>query len=298
MDVVLRSDLRSPVSFVHHINAQVSYSLSRLDGGASDVDFINGALDFNNPNAFNGPNGLDRTSQFSAGVVMDLIGGIRANFITHFYTALPQTLTFQSQSDPEEIFQIDTVGDGQTGVAPVPGSNVGAFGRSISAGDLNNFLQSYSSTFGNQLTPAGQALVSAGLFSQTQLQELCAITPSLTPMGNCGSEFPILQLQQAPAGEVGNGNYFTFDLRLGWAIKPIRGWERFRVEPQVAFYNLFNHKNYNGPDALLSGVLDGAAGSVNGTTKADIAPNEMGLGSGVFSIGAPRSLEFGVKVSF
>jgi hypothetical protein len=298
LDVVLRSDLKSPVSFIKHINTQVSYSFSRLDGGAADVDFINSALDFNNPNAFNGPNGLDRTHQFSAGVVMEFLGGIRANFITHYYTALPQTLTFASAGAPEEIFQLDTVGDGQTGIAPVPGSNVGAFGRSITAGDLNNFLAKYSDTSGNQLTPAGQALVSAGLFTTAQLQELCAITPSLTPMGNCGTEFPTLQLQPAPAGEVGNGNYFTFDLRLGWAISPIRHWERFRIEPQVAFYNLFNHKNYNGPDALLSGVLDGNAGSVNGTTRGQIAPNEIGLGSGAFSIGAPRSLEFGIKVSF
>jgi hypothetical protein len=180
----------------------------------------------------------------------------------------------------------------------IPGTQIGAFGRDVSAGGLNNLLSSYSSKFGNQLTPAGQALVSAGLFTQAQLQSLCAITPSLTPMGNCGTEFPTLQLAPAPAGAVGNGNFFTFDTRLGWSIKPIGRWERFRIEPQVAFYNLFNHKNYNSPTSLLSGVLDGAAGSINGTTKADRAPNEIGLGSGVFSIGAPRSIEFGIKVNF
>ncbi|HWY43302.1 MAG TPA: carboxypeptidase regulatory-like domain-containing protein [Candidatus Sulfotelmatobacter sp.] len=298
MDVVLRSDLKSPVSFIHRLNAQVSYSLSRLNSMAQDVDFINGALDYNNPTRFFGPGSLDRTNQFSAGVIMELPAGIRANFITHFYTALPQTLVFPTTGNPEDLLQLDTVGDGQTGIAPVPGSNVGSFGRSISPGDLNNFLNQYSSQSGNQLTPAGQALVSKGLFTQAQLQGLCAITPSLAPMGNCASEFPSLQLQPAPNGQVGNGNFFTFDLRLGWSIKPIHAWERFRIEPQVAFYNLFNHKNYNGPTSLLSGVLDGAAGSVNGTTKANLAPNEIGLGSGVFSLGAPRSMEFGIKVSF
>jgi hypothetical protein len=297
LDVVLRSDLKSPVSFVHRLNAQVSYSFSRYDAQASDGDFVNSALDFNNPSKFIGPNGLDRTHQFSAGVVMELPAGIRANFITHFYTALPQTLTFFAPGNLEDIFQYDTSGDGQTGVAPVPGSKVGAYGRDISAGGLNSFLQTYSDKFGNQLTPAGQALVTAGLFTSDQLKSLCAVTPSLNPIGNCASSEG-LQLPTAPAGQVGNGNFFTFDLRLGWSIKPIRKWERVRFEPQAAFYNLFNRKNYNGPDNLISGVLDGSSGSVTNTTKSTRRPFETGLGSGVFAIGAPRSMEFGFKVNF
>jgi hypothetical protein len=298
LDVVLRSDLKSPVQFVRHLNAQVSYSLSRFKSQATDGDFINGALDYNNPGKFIGAGSLDRTHQLSAGVVMDFPGGIRANFISHWYTALPQTMTFNAPGNAEDIFQYDTTGDGQTGIAPVPGSQVGSFGRDVKAGDLNNFLQQYSTKYGNQLTPAGQALVSAGLFTSSQLQALCAITPSLNPANNCASAYPELQLAPAPAGQVGNGNFFTFDLRLGWSMKPIRAWERFRIEPQAAFYNLFNHKNYNGPDNLLNGVLDGNTGSINNTTKSDRAAFETGLGSGVFAIGAPRSMEFGIKVNF
>ncbi|HTB93198.1 MAG TPA: carboxypeptidase regulatory-like domain-containing protein [Candidatus Sulfotelmatobacter sp.] len=299
LDVVLRSDIKSPVKGIRHLNTQVSYALSRLNSQAQDVDFINNALDFNNPSQFIGPGSLDRTNQFSAGVVMELPAGIRLNFITHFYTALPQTLTFNAAGNTEDIFQYDTTGDGQVGIAPVPGSNVGSFGRDIKADGLNNFLQTYSTKYGNQLTPAGQALVSAGLFTSTQLQQLCAITPSLNPINNCASAYPGLQIQPAPAGQLGNSNFFTFDLRLGWSIKPIRKWERLAIEPQVAFYNLFNHSNFNGPSQLLSGVLDGTSGSVNGTTFANRSTNlQTGLGSGVFAIGAPRSIEFGAKVSF
>jgi hypothetical protein len=297
LNVVLRSDLKSPVSFIHRLNAQISYSLSRFEGQATDGDFVNSSVDFNNPGKFLGPNGLDRTHQFSAGVVMDLPAGIRANFITHYYTALPQTLTFFAPGNMEDIFQYDTVGDGQAGVAPVPGSNFGSFGRDINAGNINTFLQSYSNKFGNQLTPAGQKLVTAGLFTADQLKSLCAITASLNPINGCGS-YDSLQLPTAVPGQVDNGNFFTFDLRLGWSIKPIKAWERLRIEPQAAFYNLFNHKNYNGPDNLLSGVLDGAAGSVTNTTKGTRRPFETGLGSGVFAIGAPRSMEFGFKVTF
>jgi hypothetical protein len=298
LDVVLRSELKSPVHAVRRLNAQVSYSLSKLVSQAQDIDFINGALDYRNPGAFIGPGSLDRTHQFSAGVIMELPAGVRANFITHWYSALPQSIFYNTTGNPEDLLQLDTVGDGQTGIAPIPGSNIGAFGRNISPGDLNKFLQQYSTKFGNQLTPAGQALVSAGLFSQNQLQALCAVTPSLNPINNCGTAFPNLQIQPAPAGQVGNGNFFTFDARLGWSIKPVRRWERFRFEPQVAFYNLFNHRNYNSPTSLLSGVLAGSPGSINGTTKGQIAPNEIGLGSGVFALGAPRSIEFGAKVNF
>jgi hypothetical protein len=283
---------------MRYLNAQISYSLARFNSEAQDVDFINNAVDYNNPSRFFGPNGLDRTHQLSAGVVMELPAGVRINMITHWYTALPQTITFAAPGDAEDIFQFDTVGDGQTTLAPVPGSNIGSFGRDIKASGLNSFLNQYSNKSGNQLTPAGQALVSAGLFTQTQLQQLCAVTPSLNPTGNCAAAEPQLQLMPAPPGNVGNDAFFTFDLRLGWAIRPVRKWEHFRIEPQAAFYNLFNRHNYNAPDAVLAGTLDGGSTSINGATKATRLPLLTGLGSGVFALGAPRSMEFGIKATF
>lgn len=298
MQVKLTSDLKSPLRFFRYLNAQISYSLSRFNSEAQDIDFINNAVDYNNPGRFFGPNGLDRTHQLSAGVVMELPAGVRLNVISHWYTALPQTITFAPPGDAEDIFQFDTAGDGQTTLAPVPGSDIGSFGRDIKAGDLNKFLQSYSNSFGNRITPAGQALVSAGLFTQTQLEQLCAVTPSLAPTGNCATAEPQLQLTPAPAGNVGNDAFFTFDVGLGWAIRPIRHIERFQIEPKVTIFNLFNRHNYNGPDATLAGTLDGGATSINGATKASRLPLLTGLGSGVFAIGAPRSIEFGIGVRF
>jgi hypothetical protein len=305
LQVKLTSDLKNPFRFVRRMNTTVSYSLSRIKGEATDIDFINNAVDYNNPGRFFGPSGLDRTSQLSGGVMMELPAGIRANFITHWYTALPQTVTYAAPGNGQDIFQFDTVGDGQTTLAPVPGSNIGSFGRGIKASDLNSFLQTLSDQSGNKLTPAGQALVANGFFTQDQLVALCAVTPSLASAPGCGPKFNL-----APQGQVGNDAFFTFDLRLGWAIKPIRRWEHLVFEPQVAFYNLFNRQNHNGPDALLAGTLDGATNSINGTTKFD-APtcastgvgctgrtSLIGLGSGVFALGAPRSMEFGFKISF
>ncbi len=298
LQVVLRSDVKSPVRFITRLNTQISYSLSRFNAQATDGDFVNSALDFRDPGKYIGPNGLDRTSQLSGGVVMDLPKGFRLDFITHWYTALPQTLTFATNVVPEDILQTDTNGDGQPGVAPIPGTQVGSFGRGIKANDINNALTKYSNTFGNQLTPAGQALVAAGLFTQDQLTTLCAVTPSLTPPPGCAAQYSNLQIPTAPRNQVGNGALFTFDMTLGYSFRPVRHWESFRIEPQVRFFNLFNHPTYNGPDNLLSGVLDGTVGSVANTTKADRFSFQNGLGSGTFAQGAPRVIEFGGRISF
>ena len=305
MQVKLTSDWKSPLSFVKRLNTQISYSLSRLKGGATDIDFINNAVDYDNPGRFFGPSGLDRTHQLSAGVTMEFPWGIHTNFITHWYTALPQTITYAAPGNGEDIFQFDTVGDGQTTLAPVPGSNIGSFGRDVKASNINAFLQKLSDQYGNQLTPAGQALVSANLFTQDQLVALCAVTPSLRSAPGCGPKFDL-----APNGQVGNDAFFTFDLRLGWTLRPIKKRESFTFEPQVNFYNLFNRQNYNGPAGLLAGTLDGADNSINGTTKYNAATcvptgvgctgrtGLIGLGSGVFALGAPRSIEFGFRITF
>jgi hypothetical protein len=289
------------VRFIHRLNTQVSYSLSRFNAQATDGDFVNSALDYQNPGKYIGPNSLDRTHQLSAGVVMELPKGFQMDFISHWATALPQTLTFNAPGNEEDIFQIDTVGDGQTGVAPIPGTQIGSFGRGIKADDLNNALTKYSNTFGNQLTPAGNALVAAGLFSAAQLQSLCAVTPSLNPSPGCVAAYPNLQIPLAPTGQVGNGALFTFDMTLGYSFHPVHRWESFTIQPQVRFFNLFNHPVYNLPDALLSGILDGSEGSVDGTTKAQRRADSVGLaglGSGTFAQGAARVIEFGGKISF
>ena len=124
------------------------------------------------------------------------------------------------------------------------------------------------------------------------------MTPSIAPVGNCATTYPNLQIPLAPAGQVGNGALFTFDMTLGYSFRPVHRWESFRIEPQVRFFNLFNHPTYNAPDNLLSGVLDGSVGSVTNTTKADRFSFQNGLGSGTFAQGAPRVIEFGGKISF
>lgn len=100
---------------------------------------------------------------------------------------------------------------------------------------------------------------------------------------------------------MGIDSLITTNLRFGWVLKPKHILsslsEAFVIEPQVSIFNLFNIANYDGPASPMRGALDGGAGSVNGTTQA-LRTNRIGLGSGVFALGAPRTFEFGVKVSF
>ena len=295
LQVSLRSDVEHPMPGVKHANLQVSYSYSHFDSLVADQDFINNATDFNDPLKFFGPSSLDRTHQLSVGGYFDLPVGLQLSTIVHWYSPLPQTLTIPVSNPAGAIFQSDVTGDGTTGDV-LPGTNVGEFGRGISAGtSLNNVINQFNSNVAGTVTPAGQQLLTAGLFTQSQLTSLGGV---IQPIPN------------APANEVGLNSFFTFDLSLGWKIHPIKRWENVVFEPQVSAYNIFNRQNYDAPGNILSGSLNGQQGSVNGTTAhnqpgcaTNVAlctgrTNLVGLGSGVFSLGAPRALEFGFKVSF
>jgi len=299
LQISLKSQLDHPMRGINHADLTISYSLSKFESLVGDQDFINNATDFNSPLKFFGPNGLDRKHQLSAGGYFDMPFTTRLGFISHYYSALPQTLAVPVGATTGAIFQSDLTGDGTIGDV-LPGTNIGSFGRGISAGDLNNVINNFNSKFAGQPTPAGQALIAAGLFTQAQLAALGGV---------------IQPIADAPPHNVGLNSFFTFDLTLGWRIKPLRRWENLVFQPQVAFYNLFNKQNYDAPGNILGGAtgqLNGQVGSVNGTTAHDQAgcnpvtapqlctgrTNLIGLGSGVFSLGAPRSLEFGFKVTF
>lgn len=277
LQVQLRQNLNNPFRGVKYMHLIVSYALSRSVSQATDQDFINGVTDQRNINHFIGPNGLDRTHQIAFGGVMDLPHSLRMSFTSKFATALPLTLLLPATGAPGEIFRTDVTGDGTTSDV-LPGTNIGSFGRDVSVSNLNNVINSYNNSQSGQLTPAGQALVGAGLFTQQQLIALGAVAP------NVGL---------AMKGQVGNDSFITTDFQLSYLFKPTKKIESLVIEPRVAVYNLFNVANYG----RLSGTLDGSGGSANGTTQA-LRTNRITLGSGVFGFGAPRMLEWGVRFNF
>jgi len=70
------------------------------------------------------------------------------------------------------------------------------------------------------------------------------------------------------------------------------------LQPSAGFYNLFNFANFDLPGTALNGLLTGAAGQINGTTAAAHNVDRVGVGTGVYSFGAPRQIEFGLRVTF
>ncbi len=102
-------------------------------------------------------------------------------------------------------------------------------------------------------------------------------------------------LPLAPAGQQDYSWLKTFDTTLTWSYN-IK--ERLTIKPSVGIYNLFNFVNFDLPTSMMSGLLTGQPGSVNGTNYNDHFANRVGAGTGVFTLGSPRQIEFGLKVVF
>jgi hypothetical protein len=273
-------------------STNITYTLSRFNASSADQDFIDSANTNDNPTAFYGPSNLDRTHQFGFSILTELPLGFRLSSTTIYRSNEPSNLFLATGGSPEDIFENDLDGDGSIydgtlGGDAIPGTNRGAYGRGVNAGNLVKLLNNFNNTVAGTLTPAGKALVDAGLFTQDQL---AALGGTVTPVS-----IPTLK-------PVNNPNFYTTDLRLSWhyAVK-----ERLTIEPMVDIFNLLNRDNRVGQSTLGRGgntgfdpVLSGGPGSINGDNEGGRAPLRVGSGSGSFSSGNPRAFQFGVRVSF
>ena len=284
---------------IERASFDIAYSHSRYVSQAGDADFATQATDFDNPDRFTGPAGLDRTHQIAMGGYFELQHSLRLAMLGHFLSPLPVTLAFQQNSGGAEVLVTDWTGDGTAGDI-IPGSNVGSYMRSIKARSLSTFIQRYNTNFAgssNPVTPAGNMLVNGGVFSLAELEQ----------MGG------VLQPLAAPVLDVaGLGWLKTLDLKLSWQHKI---GDRVSFEPSVGVFNVFNFANFDLPGNTQGGILSFGAGSLSrsslaqqpqgtvGGTSADLRSpsgrtNRASLQSGLNGQGAPRSLEWGLKISF
>ena len=313
MDLKFTNNVRHPFTGVKYLNFQATYTLSRyVNAGstgagiaAGDADFLSESLDNRNPLALTGPGSLDRTHQFNFGGYADLPAGFRLGLLSHFWSpfaatpyVLPTAASTVFAGVPGGIFASNFLGDGQIG-QPLPQSEtsstcgdvggtcdynlykVGAYMRGLGPGGLTNAVNNYNSTIGGVLpTPAGQALINNGLFTLAQLQALGGVAAPVPPV---------------VAGQVGLGWLKAFDLEFSWVGHAFH--ERLAITPSVSVFNLFNFSNFDSAANALTGQLNGEVGSINGTTQQG-RPDRIGAGTGVFAFGAPRTIEWGLKLQF
>jgi hypothetical protein len=290
LQVKLIQNVKHPFPGVHGLNFQAAYSLSRFDntGGSSpsspassDQDFIINSIDYQKPNRFFGPSVLDRTDQLSFGGYASLPAGFQIGTIAHFWSPLAVSLVVPNTNlGPGEIFRTDFTGDG-TVEDLLPGTHVGNFDRGINAGNINTVINNYNSTIAGQATPAGQVLINNGLFTLGQLQQMKDGVAPMVPL--------------APAGQQNLSWLRAFDMKLSWNRT---FFERLTVQPSVGLYNLLNFANFDLPSNSLNGLLTGGVGQINGTDANGHNIDRVGVGTGVYALGAPRQIEFGLQLSF
>jgi hypothetical protein len=298
LQMKLTQVVNNPFRAVKAMNLTASYSLSKFTSQVQDQDFINVAVDNNNPLQFTGPNSLDRTHQISFGGTFDLplykTSVTRLSLIGHFDSPLPQNLSLPLSTSGGEIFSTDWVGGGYaTGQAglPVPGTNLGAFQRGINIGNLQNFISNYNASVAGTFTPAGNALVNGGVMSAADLKALAWTLPTLANVAPGAVGFPWLK---------------SLDLKASW---PIKIMERVTLEPSASIFNIFNFANNFLPGNLPGGVPGTlSAGGPNGTLSpnsvggvtsgSSLVPYRASFQSGTYALGAPRQFEFGLRVAF
>ena len=290
----------NPMRRVRRLEMALSYTLSRYrsnlaepNGSGGDYSLMNVAEDYNRPHLGHwGDSGLDRTHQFTLTPTADLPHGLRLSMITHLASPLPLSAYIPQQDGggvAGEIFRSDITGDGTVGDL-LPATNIGSTGK-YSNGGLTQVITRYNQTYAGQLTPAGNALMISKLFSETQLHSLGAYAPLIQGLPSHAAEATWLK---------------TMDLHLS---RPFQVGERVKLEPNVSFFNVFNWANFGGAGNQLSGVMNGAPGSSlnnassggycgNSTTFCTARLDRVLPGSGTYATGAPRQIEFGVRITF
>ena len=295
----------SPIHGIKAGNIQVAYSYSKFVSQDQDQDFAGVATNNDLPLQFKGPNGMDRKHQVSFGGTLDLPWMTKLSFVGHFFSPLPQTLRLPELTNGGEIFASDWIGSGLGSGAPpepVKGTQIGQFMRGgNNIGNLQHLLSTYNTNFAGNLTPAGHCLV-ADAACPGAAPIVVMTTGDMAALG-----WVMPTLPSVAQGAVGSPWLKTFDLRAAWPIK-IR--DRVTIEPSASAFNIFNFANaylpgnlpnsslLPGPNPTLvpNGVL--APNVVGGVTGAGLTPFRAGLQSGTYALGAPRQLEFGLRISF
>jgi len=306
--IKLSQRLNQTLGVVKQANFQASYTYSKFISQVQDQDFVNLAVDNDDPTRFTGPDAMDRRQQITFGGTFDLPFHFTFSLVSHFFSPLPQNLLLPELTSGGEIFATDWLGSGLNPAAapePLPGTNIGEFQRGANIYGLQRVINTYNHTYGGLLTPAGACLVANGVSSADRFRcpGLISGTPVMTEdeMVALGWVMPVVS-NVAPEA-AGIPWLKTMDLRAAW---PIKIKDRFTVEPSATLYNVLNSWSAfqpgNLPGASLvpgpNGLL--APNAVGGVSagSSSLTPFRSTFQSGTYAQGTPRQLEFGLHISF
>lgn len=291
----------NPFPAIRTMNLQLSYTYSRFEAPVTfqgntppsnaimvtDQSLAPMAIDNDQPLRSLGPAAFDRAQQVELAGTVDIRGGFHAGLVGHFASYLSSPTIAGATGSAGQVYQTDFTGSG-VGSQPIPGTKNGAFMRSLNLSSLDNVISSYDATSAGLPTPAGQALLGTNLFTQAQLQTIGGVAPTLPPAAGDQLVFPWLTV---------------VDLHFSWSHT---FFDRLKVEPSVGVFNIFNIANFDQPPAITSGWLDEGVNSIN-STHTLIQPGELApesntfrtnMGTGTFSPGSPRTVEWGVRLTF
>ncbi|UWZ85445.1 TonB-dependent receptor [Occallatibacter riparius] len=303
LQVVLQQQNQHPLPGIVSSNAQISYNFSKVTtnskGGSNQFFGGYGAWNNDCTSCIMGRNGQDYTQMLSLATSFTVKYGPQISLVGHFFSAAPSDLTTPTsgitptggETTAAGIFKSDLNGDGTTGDL-MPGTDPGDYMHRIKGKGLGRLIDNWNSHYAGKVTPAGQALIDAGLITADQLYKLGGVTQQLLPLQ---SKTPI----QNPATR-------TFDAAFRY---PIGYLKRFReglvLTPSVTVYNAFNMANYG----AFSGLADTttsqdslqASGYLNGYNDIPhLYQNRTlrGTGNGTYDQGGPRTMEFSLRLDF
>jgi hypothetical protein len=294
LQVVVQQQKAHPLPGIVSSNGQISYNLSRViansSGGSNQFFAGSGAYNNDRVNEYMGRNGQDHLNMISLAGSATFKYGPTVGVVGHYFTAPPSTLTLGDVTGGGQIFKTDVDGDGTTGDL-VPGTGPGAYMHEIKGGGLASLISGYNASQAGKLTPAGQALVAAGLVTASELATMGGVKQKLAP---------------APSNPLQNSNTRTLDLSLRYSFTYLK---RFReglvITPSVTMYNVVNMGNFGSFSTLADTTVDPTTlnGStyLNGSnTKANMNFTRVlrGSGNGTFDQGGSRSTEFNMKIEF
>lgn len=219
-----------------------AWSKDQSSTGCQRIEFICGPWNDFNPtdrNSF-GYTALDHTHWINAGVQFTTFGGVETNWLMSVHSPSPSTIGLPQLNNvgasSNRLFTLDILGDGGSGSgAPtgyfIPGIGVGGFDRKVKNwNDVNAAIQSFNAAYAGKLTPAGQQLVNAGLFTAAQMAALGA-TVQPVPLAVTTNPWPMQW-------------YYNADVRVERPFHP--GTEHMTVAPFLDIFNVLNHTGFGG----------------------------------------------------